>query len=100
MGTRPRHKPKRLGEKLLQIRSALELSQSELLRRLKGEEELTYHRISEYESGAREPPLWILIRYARLAGVHLEDIVDDGLELPKELRHTVRAQRVKRKRNS
>ena len=97
MGTRPRHKPERLGNKLLQIRSALGLSQSELLRRLEADEDLTYHRISEYESGKREPPLWILLSYARLAAVHLEDIVDDELDLPKKLPGTVRYKGIKSK---
>lgn len=97
MGTRPRDKPERLSEKLLQIRTVLGLSQSELLRRLEAEEFLTYHRISEYESGKREPPLWILLSYAHLAAVHLEDIVDDNLELPKKLPGTVRYKGIKRK---
>jgi transcriptional regulator with XRE-family HTH domain len=85
MGTRPRHKPERLAEKLLKIRNALGLSQSELLKHLEADEDLAYHRISEYESGKREPPLWILLAYARAAGVHLEDIVDDELDLPSRL---------------
>ena len=46
---------------------------------------LPYHRISEYESGRREPPLWVLLAYARAAGVHLEDIVNDNVELPDKL---------------
>jgi transcriptional regulator with XRE-family HTH domain len=85
MGTRPRHRPDRLGEKLLRIRIALGLSQSELLKRLEAEEDLAYHRISEYESDKREPPLWILLAYARAAAVHLEDIVDDEIDLPSKL---------------
>jgi transcriptional regulator with XRE-family HTH domain len=97
MGTKPRDKPQRLSEKLLQIRTVLGLSQSELLRRLEAEEVLTYHRISEYESGKREPPLWILLSYAHFAAVHLEDIVDDNLELPKKLPGTVRYKGIRRK---
>lgn len=80
-----RRRPERLGEKLRQIRLALGLSQSEMLRRLEAEEVITYHQISGYESGKREPPLQILLQYARVAGVHMEVLADDALELPEKL---------------
>ena len=51
---------------------------------------LAYHRISEYESGRREPSLWVLLAYGRVAGVHLEEIIDDHLELPEKLPGKVR----------
>ena len=44
-----------------------------------------YGRISEYEAGKREPTLMVILQYSRVAGVHLEDIVDDDLDLPKKL---------------
>ena len=75
----------RLGEKLLQIRTALELSQSEMLRRLGFEDALVYNRISDYELGKREPPLPVLLQYARLAGVHVDVLIDDELDLPAKL---------------
>ena len=75
-----RLKPDRLSEKLIQLRMALGLSQNELIRRL--EVDLTQNRISEYETGKGEPPLPILLRYARLAGVCVERLIDDELELP------------------
>lgn len=81
----PRPKPERLAEKLLQIRLALGLSQSEMLRRLEAEDLITYHQISGYESGKREPPLQILLQYARVAGICMEVLVDDGLDLPDKL---------------
>jgi transcriptional regulator with XRE-family HTH domain len=37
--------------------------------------------ISMYEHNRRQPPLNILLAYARIAGVPLEQIVDDELEL-------------------
>ncbi len=83
MGERARVKPERLAEKLLQIRSALGLSQNELIRRLGVE--LSQNRISDYELGKGEPPLPLLLRYARLAGVCLERLVDDDLDLPEKL---------------
>jgi transcriptional regulator with XRE-family HTH domain len=80
-----RRRPERLGEKLRQIRDALGLSQSELLRRLNAEDLITYHQISGYESGKREPPLTILLQYARTAGVSMETLADDELDLPDRL---------------
>ena len=81
----PRPKPERLAEKLLLIRLALGLSQTEMLRRLEAEELITYNRISDFEIGNREPPLLILLRYARLAGVYVEALIDDELDLPAKL---------------
>jgi transcriptional regulator with XRE-family HTH domain len=37
--------------------------------------------VSEYESGKREPSLPVLLQYARIAGVSMETLVDDELEL-------------------
>jgi transcriptional regulator with XRE-family HTH domain len=84
MGT-ARPKPKRLAEKLRRIRLALGLSQTEMLRRLGLEEEMLYARISEYETGQREPSLLTLLAYSRVAGVHMEDIADDEVDLPAKL---------------
>jgi transcriptional regulator with XRE-family HTH domain len=85
MGRRARPTPARLGEKLLQVRNAFGLSQSELCRRLDVEDLITYKQISKYELGVTEPPLSILLRYARMAGVLMETLVDDELDLPAKL---------------
>jgi transcriptional regulator with XRE-family HTH domain len=85
MGRGTRHTPERLAEKLRDIRLALGLSQTEMLRRLGVEDFVSYHRISEYELGKREPLLIVLLQYARVAGVHMEDIVDDKIDLPAKL---------------
>ena len=85
MGRGAREKPNRLAEKLLHIRMALGLSQSEMLKRLGAETRMDYYRISEFESGKGEPSLIILLEYARVAGIHMEDIVDDELDLPARL---------------
>jgi transcriptional regulator with XRE-family HTH domain len=100
MGQRSRSKPERLGEKLLQIRVALGLSQTEMHRRLGLEEEVEYTIISKYELARNEPPLTTLLRYARVAGVHLEDIVDDELDLPERLPGNVRYQGIRRSSKS
>jgi transcriptional regulator with XRE-family HTH domain len=97
MGRGSRQKPERLAEKLRQIRDALGLSQTDMLRRLGFEEIISYARISEYETGIREPTLMILLEYARVAGVHMEDIVDDELDLPEKLPGPVRHQGIRRK---
>ena len=80
-----RPRPRRLAQKLLQIRNALGLSQTELLMRLGVQDEIPYTRISDYELDKNEPTLMVLLEYARVAGVHLEEIVDDRLDLPSRL---------------
>ena len=85
MGRKPRRKQRRLGEKLLQIRLSLDLSQNELLRQMGLDEEFTRTNISNYELGQREPPLYVLLQYAHLAGLCLDVLVDDDLEVPKRL---------------
>jgi transcriptional regulator with XRE-family HTH domain len=77
-----RMKPERLSEKLIQIRISLGLSQNELIRRL--DVDLTQNRISEYETGKGEPPLPVLLRYARLAGISTDVLIDDELDLPEK----------------
>jgi transcriptional regulator with XRE-family HTH domain len=85
MGKRARMRQERLAEKLLQIRIALGLSQSEMMRRLGFEEVLDYKRISEYELGKNEPPLAVLLNYARVAGICLDVLIDDEQDLPAKL---------------
>jgi transcriptional regulator with XRE-family HTH domain len=100
MGKGSRPKPERLAEKLLQIRLALGLSQPEMHRRLGLEDEVEYTNISKYELGRNEPPLNTLLRYARIARVHLEDIVDDELDLPERLPGKVSYQGIRRSSHS
>jgi transcriptional regulator with XRE-family HTH domain len=85
MGKQARMRQERLAEKLLQIRQALGLSQSEMLRRLGFEDELDYKRISEYELGTNEPPLAVLLSYARAVNVSTDVLIDDALDLPAKL---------------
>jgi transcriptional regulator with XRE-family HTH domain len=80
-----RRRPKRLAEKLLQIREALGLSQTELYRALDVEDEILYTRISDYELDKAEPTLMVLLRYARVAGVSTDVLIDDELDLPAKL---------------
>lgn len=78
-----RLKPNHLAQKLVQLRTALGLSQNELIREL--EADLTQNRISEYETGKGEPPLPVLLKYARVAGICVEVLIDDDLDLPVKL---------------
>ena len=80
MGRSPRNKPVLLSQKLLAIRRRLNMSQTEMARALR----LTVHysAVSNFELGTREPDLLVVLRYARLAGIPMEVIVDDNLSLP------------------
>src|SRR5436853_6868235 len=86
MGRSRRPQPEHLAEKLLQVRLRLGLSQSQMLRSL-GDTGTKIHaaHLSEYESGKREPPLAVLLQYARAAGVPVEVLIDDGQDLPARL---------------
>ena len=85
MGLTPRPKPSRLAEKLLQIRLSLDLSQSGMLRQLGLAESSFRSTVSGYERGEREPPLPILLRYAEIANVYVDVLIDDRLDLPEKL---------------
>jgi transcriptional regulator with XRE-family HTH domain len=85
MGRDSREKPKRLAAKLIQIRNALDLSQSEIISRMGLTERLNRDDISKYERGVREPSLLVLLCYARAAGVCLDSLVDDEIDLPSRL---------------
>ena len=83
MGRVSREKPKRLAKKLLQIRLDLGLSQNQMLDKLELTDKVFRSAISGYELGTREPTLLILLKYARLAGVSSDVLIDDDLDLPK-----------------
>jgi transcriptional regulator with XRE-family HTH domain len=85
MGTVRRPKPKYLAQKLRQIRITLGLSQNELIKRLGFEKELVQGTISTYELGKREPSLPLLLRYAQIAGVCVDVLINDGVNLPAKL---------------
>jgi transcriptional regulator with XRE-family HTH domain len=95
MGRYARRKQRRLGEKLRQIRETLNLSQNEMLWRLGLSEDYSRTIVSNYEQDHREPPLFILLQYARLSGVCLDAIVDDDVDLPKKLPATPKHRGVK-----
>lgn len=89
-GKRRRPRPIYLHVKLRQIREAYGLSQSEMVSRLGLTHELHPSEISAFERDpvnkwSREPALPYLLQYARAAGVTVEMLIDDELELPDRL---------------
>jgi len=100
MGRAARQKPARLGEKLLRIRQALSLSQDGMVRQLSTSHTLTSASISAYELGQRDPPLVVLLEYARLANVYLDVLADDDLDLPDQFPTNPKSEGTKRKRKT
>jgi transcriptional regulator with XRE-family HTH domain len=100
MGRASRPKPIYLGGKLLRIRRALGLSQDGMVKCLSASDTLTSASISAYELGRREPPLAVLLEYARIANVYLDALANDELELPERLPASPKSEglRVKRSR--
>lgn len=97
MGSARNPKSERLGEKLLQIRLALGLSQDGMLERLGLAEKYFRSRISAYELGDREPHLPILLLYARSVGISTDVLIDDEMDLPAKLLKSAQRMAVKSK---
>jgi transcriptional regulator with XRE-family HTH domain len=89
----------RLAEKLRRIRLELGLSQNEILERLGFSDELFRSNISQYERDERLPSLQVLLRYARIANIWLDVLVDDELDLPENIPSSNRHEGEKRKSN-
>lgn len=99
MGIASSLKPTRLAEKLVQIRTALGLSQNEMISRLGLSDELIREEVSTFERGLRQPPLIVLLRYARVVGISTDVLIDDELNLPaKLLKGTTTPEAISRKR--
>lgn len=90
MGLASRRRPAKLAEKLKQVRIALELSQSEMVKKLGLEDEMGRERISKYERGILEPPLHVLYFYSKLVNVYMEIFVNDDVNLPDEIPCVIR----------
>jgi transcriptional regulator with XRE-family HTH domain len=85
MGTRGRPRPERLASKLLEVREKLGLSQNGMIRRMGLVDRHVQAEVSAYERGLREPPLYVLLEYARAANILVEWLIDDGIDLPGRL---------------
>ena len=44
--------------------------------------ERTHHHLSKYERGKSVPPNEVVLAYARVANLLMEEIVDDDVDLP------------------
>jgi len=77
--SRKRPYPLNLARKLTQLRTSLGLSQGQIATQVGVKDRAS---ISGYERGEREPPLPVLLAYARLAKIPMETLVDDELGLP------------------
>ncbi len=83
-GSKRRPRPKKLAGKLLAIRQELGLTQAGMAKRLSRiPSPPDSAMISRYERDEREPSLFALLAYARLAGVAVDVLIDDRLTLPK-----------------
>jgi transcriptional regulator with XRE-family HTH domain len=68
-----------------------------MVKRLDAEEMIVPGQISEFETGKREPSLPLLLRYARVAGVWMDVLVDDELDLPSNLPSAKKHEGMKRR---
>lgn len=86
MGQSSRPRPKRLASKLRQLRELLSFTQEQLATAVEHIEPPPQPgHISEYERGRREPSLLFLLAVTQLAGIPMEILVDDELDLPNKL---------------
>jgi transcriptional regulator with XRE-family HTH domain len=86
MGRSSRARPARLGDKLREIRTSLDLTLEGMIERLEYRDSPVHPtNISEMERGKREPPLKLLLAYARVAGVSTDVLIDDELDVPRKL---------------
>lgn len=94
MASGARRKPERLAAKLREIRLALGLSQGGMVKHLGLTGYMGRERISAFEKEGpegREPDLITLKAYANAAGVSVDDLIDDNIDLPKDLAARARA---------
>jgi hypothetical protein len=112
MGRPARNRPALLPNKLLAIREILTLRRVGMAERLQAqilshsgkEYRIKGGRISEWESGRREPDMLVLLAYSRLAHVSMNLMVEDAIsvdafreQLAKELKRGRKAQHKKKK---
>ena len=67
----------------MQIRKALGLAQKEMAERLSKQAgvKITSRNVSKYEQDKSAPYIEIVLGYARLANVEMNEIVDDDLDI-------------------
>jgi transcriptional regulator with XRE-family HTH domain len=100
MGKAPSYKPSRLGEKIVEIRRRLGLSQNGLIRHLGLWDELFQGDISAYELSNRVPDLRTLLLLAQAAGVYVDVLIDDSIDLPEKLPANPKSEGIRREFHS
>jgi uncharacterized protein with FMN-binding domain len=70
--------PKRLPEKLKAIREWTQLDDSQFASQVKATDGVA---IASYENGQGDLPVSVLFAYLKVAGVQLEDLIDDDRDL-------------------
>lgn len=89
MGRARRHTPAMLCQKVSAIRKYLGFTQTQMAERLTTKLTPVYPgHVSEYERDAREPPLLVILQYARLAQVPMDVLADDDMDLPDRITFT------------
>lgn len=100
MGKAVRERPERLAEKLLHIRRSLSLSQNGMIRCMGMGDKLVQADISTYEINQREPPLKVLLAYARASNLSVEALIDDNIDLPENLPAKSKGEGIRRRANA
>ncbi len=79
MGRQRRPTPRLLAKKLKAIRVHLGIGQLEMSKRLShGPSPPDGALVSRYERGEREPNLFVIVAYAKVAGIPADPIIDDA----------------------
>jgi transcriptional regulator with XRE-family HTH domain len=79
MGRQRRPQPRLLAKKLRAVRTHLGIGQAEMARRLNhGPSPPDGAMVSRFERGEREPNLFVIVAYARLAKVSTDVLIDDA----------------------
>jgi transcriptional regulator with XRE-family HTH domain len=75
-----KNNPQYLGVKLKNIRISLGYTLEEMGKAVGKESASLRSRIFEWEKGLRNPDLISLLKYARLANVYVDDLIDDDCQ--------------------
>ena len=82
MGKSKRMRPKYLGEKLQAIRQYFDCTLEQMAEKLSNEEfSIRRQAVSQYELNQNEPPLPVLLSYARMAKITIDVLADDKIQL-------------------
>lgn len=87
MGSAKQERPERIVEKLRDIRLSLGFTQDEMAKALEAHGVKMYSGyVGSFEIGARVPSLLVALAYARIAGITMEILIDDELDLPARMK--------------